>query len=1008
MNEHLEEIPHPGVTRVLHVVESWYPVVTGYTMRSARLVAAQHRRDDLEPFVAVTSRQHVHQDAEPEDVEADDTAWSESLTGVPVRFAPVSPFERTARRLRRHTVDSRSFERWLDKELLRVRPDVVHVHWSSSIGAAAVRAGHRHGVPVVAEVRFDLAGVVAVETFGDRLPVVERPLRRHFERHLASADAVIAAGPSLAMLLEQQLGVTATVVENAAQPVEEATPAAVRELRSRHGIAEDDVVVGAISQLRPHEGFDRLVDAVATVTGRRRSSGGTTGDVRLVLVGDGPERPALRRAAQRRGIELIAPGDADPLELATWHGAVDVAVFPRRDSTATRHDAPMKVIDAMSHRRAIVASDLGDVGPMLADGRGVAVPVDDDDALVDAIAELVDDPARRSSMGHAARTWAEAHHTWRAGAEALVAVYADTITARHTPGRRTGSVPAAERPKDPRLDLASPDRAERIAAVATPTGTSTSSDDANDDATDDATDAAPGQVVVIGAGPAGLTAALDTARRTGLRPVVLEASDAMGGLSRTVEFDGNLIDIGGHRFFSKSERVTNWWLDILPLAHGAVWRPDDPVEGPDPHVEDQVMLVRSRSSQILWNRELFDYPLDLSPDLVRKLGLRRTVRAGFSYVKAQLFPVSPVDNLEDFYINRFGRELYRTFFESYTEKVWGLPCREISPDWGAQRVKGLSLATAIWHAVKPTSKDAAQRDVATSLVERFLYPKYGPGQMWQTAASKVLDHGGEVLTHMAVVGFEIGRGRSLDAAGDEATSPRITAVTAIDRRSGEKVTIPAEHVVSTMPLNRLVEALGPAVSENAHEVASGLSFRDFVTVGVLVDNLRLTETDGAPLRDNWLYIQEPDVLVGRLQIFNNWSPWMVADPSRTWVGLEYFCNETDPMWSWSEERLVRLAGEELASIGVVEPGGVLAGTAIKVRRAYPSYVGTYDRLDELQPELSAVENLWCAGRNGQHRYNNQDHSMLASMMAVDQIAAGVRDPEQIWSVNIDDDYHEEG
>ncbi|MGB3735642.1 MAG: FAD-dependent oxidoreductase [Ilumatobacter sp.] len=812
--------------RVLHVVESWPPVVSGYTSRSARLVASQNARPDLEPFVAVSSRQQMYRD----NVRERRIAQRDGpLAGVEVNFAPVSAAERTVRKLRRFAVDGASFERWLNKELLRIRPDVVHVHWSSSIGYRSVRAGHQHGVPVVAEVRFDLAGAMNSQTFGGRLDIAEKPLRRHFERHLAEADAVIAASVSLGELLEQQTGVSPTIIENA---------------------AED----------------------------------------------------------------------------AGWPDADDVA------------------------------------------------------------------------PGDAALTWAAARPTWDSNAERLHSIYAETIRARHTPGRADGDRTVADRVRDHRLGSDAADRAQRIARVVASDDSEASSGNVPDG------DGTSGRLVVIGAGPAGLTAALDAARRTGLRPVVLEASDSIGGLSRTVEFNGNLIDIGGHRFFSKSERVTNWWLDILPLAAGATWRPGDSADGPDPHVDDQVMLVRRRRSQILWHRNLFDYPLDLSFDLIRKLGLRRTARAGLSYLRAQLLPVSPVDNLEDFYINRFGRELYRTFFESYTEKVWGLPCDEISPDWGAQRVKGLSLWGALWHAIKPKrNSDAAQRDVATSLVERFLYPKYGPGQMWETAASKVLDHGGDVLTDMAVVGFDF---EPMNSAAENDTPPRITAVRAVDRISGEKVTIEADHVVSTMPLSRLVEALDVAVSENAHEIADGLSYRDFITVGVLVDNLRLTEPDGGALLDNWLYIQEPDVLVGRLQIFNNWSPWMVADPTKSWVGLEYFCNTTDPMWSWSEDRLVRLAGQELASIGVIEPGGVLEGCAIKVKRAYPSYVGTYDRLDELQPELTRIKNLWCAGRNGQHRYNNQDHSMLASMMAIDQIADGVRRPDEIWSVNIDDDYHE--
>lgn len=774
--------------RVLHIVQSWPPVSTDDAVRSAQIVAGQKAHGDLEPFVAVTSRQHMYARRRRS---ASLTERTGPLAGVPVDVAPATAVERNLRRLHRFYVDGSAFERWLDKQLLRLRPDVVHVHWSSGIGHRAVRAGHRHGVPVVAELHFDLAAVVNRKAFGGMLGPLESRLRRFFERHVRNADAVITASAHL----------------------------------------------------------DELVRAAT-------------------------------------GTSSVVISDADDPYNATW----------------------------------------------------------------------------------------------------MRSIYARTITARHTPGRPAdGDGTVAPRSRDPRLEPTADDRSARL-ATATGTGPGT-----------------PGErIVVIGAGPAGLTAALDAARHPHLSPVVVEASDEIGGISRTVEFHGNLMDIGGHRFFSKSDRVTDWWLDVLPLAAGATWRDaDDSTSGPDPHAEDDVMLVRKRRSQILWNRNLFAYPLDLSVDLIRRLGVGRTVRAALSYLRAQIAPISPVESLEDFYINRFGRELYRTFFESYTEKVWGLPCNEISPDWGAQRVKGLSLAGALWHSVKPKS-DAAQRDVQTSLVERFLYPKFGPGQMWETAAAKVLDEGGDVLTHVVVTGF--------DAEPDDSGCGHtvIRAVRAVDRVSGDEVTIPADHVVSSLPISVLVTALGDSMSAEAHEIADGLSYRDFITVGVLVDNLRLTEPDGGALLDNWLYVQEPDVLVGRLQIFNNWSPWMVADPSKSWIGLEYFCNTTDPMWSWSEDRLVRLAGQELASIGVIEPGGVIEGCAIKVPRAYPSYVGTYDRLPELQPELDAISNLWCVGRNGQHRYNNQDHSMLASMVAIDQIAAGERRPDEIWSINIDDDYHEAG
>jgi len=790
-----------SATRVLHVFETWgadrVAIDTFRAVDVGDVIRAQ-RSVGLEVSVALSSLQHARH-LEPDSAqvaEVDDGA----IAGAAVAVAPVTRQEQGMRRLLGSHIDKRAFENWLGNEVLRVRPDIVHVHWSESIGPSSIRVAHKHGVSVLAEVGADRADVVGLGSYLAPLGTGARWLRERHERHLDSADAVVTTDEIVPELLIRNPDLSPIVIDGGA--------------------------------------------------------------------------PATSQAAQFNN------------------------------------------------------------------------------------------------------------------------VYSATIRARHTPGR-TSPDRISPPVRDPRLDSGAPDRADRIAAIAERPAAIDAEPDRN--------------LLVIGAGPAGLTAALEAARRSELRPVVLEASNEIGGISRTTNFDGNLIDIGGHRFFSKSQRVNDWWLSVLPLAKGATWRPGVVSNGPDPHIEDRVMLVRSRKSQILWNGSLFDYPLELSFDVLRKLGLRRTVRAGLSYLRAQAFPVSPVDNLEDFYINRFGRELYRTFFESYTEKVWGLPCREISPDWGAQRVKGLSLWGALVHAVKPNrSTDDAQRDVATSLIERFLYPKFGPGQMWETAAADVLDAGGEVLTNMAVVGFDVERLDDDDSVGfnGNPTDAQISVVHAIDRVSGEQLSVRAEHIVSTMPLNALVKALGDNVSANAHEIADGLSFRDFITVGVLVDNLLLTEDDGAALLDNWLYIQEPSVLVGRLQIFNNWSPWMVADPHRSWIGLEYFCDTTDPMWSWPQDRLVRLADQELAAIGVIEAGSVIKGCAIKVRRAYPSYVGTYDRLGELQPELSTLSNLWCTGRNGQHRYNNQDHSMLASMLAIDQIEQGTRDPEMIWAVNIDDDYHE--
>ncbi|MCX7604901.1 MAG: NAD(P)/FAD-dependent oxidoreductase [Bryobacteraceae bacterium] len=516
--------------------------------------------------------------------------------------------------------------------------------------------------------------------------------------------------------------------------------------------------------------------------------------------------------------------------------------------------------------------------------------------------------------------------------------------------------------------------------------------------------------LIIGAGPAGLTAAYELLRRTAIVPVVVEKSSHIGGISRTVNYKGNRIDIGGHRFFSKSDRVMDWWLEILPLEAGAAVRESISYQGktravearetgPDPEKVDLVMLVRRRLSRIYYLRRFFSYPLQLSFETIRNLGLWRTVRIGASYARAALFPIRPERSLEDFLINRFGRELYRTFFQAYTEKVWGVPCSEISAEWGAQRIKGLSVTKALLHMLKSLHRSAtggiAQKETETSLIEKFLYPKLGPGQLWEEVARRVVSMGGDIRLNHEVVRLEWD-GRS-----------RIEAVVTRSAE-GDTQQFPAGLVFSTMPVRDLVAALDPPAPETAREIATGLAYRDFLTVGLLCRRLKVEGPGpGERLRDNWIYIQEPEVLVGRLQIFNNWSPWMVADPSTVWIGLEYFCNEGDSLWSRSDGELIELAKKEMDQIGIVDPADVLDATVVRMEKAYPAYFGSYNRFPELRSFLDGIENLVLIGRNGMHRYNNQDHSMLAAMTAVDQIIEGRIDRNVLWGINTEQEYHEE-
>ncbi|RBP97693.1 hypothetical protein CRD60_05515 [Bifidobacterium aemilianum] len=531
-------------------------------------------------------------------------------------------------------------------------------------------------------------------------------------------------------------------------------------------------------------------------------------------------------------------------------------------------------------------------------------------------------------------------------------------------------------------------------------------------------------VVIIGGGPAGLTAAWELIKDGGadrFDVTVLEGTRAFGGISRTVKHNGNRMDIGGHRFFSKDERIMDWWKNVLPLQ-GAPSYDDKKLGrehdlepgGPDPEKTDKVMLKRHRISRIFWNRHFLDYPISLSPGLFKALGFKLTMKAGFSYLKS-MFHKLPEDNLENFYINRFGRQLYSMFFEGYTEKLWGRHPREISADWGAQRVKGLSVVAVLKNAIdKMLPKKRSNQEVETSLIEEFWYPKLGPGQLWETVEENCEQAGVKVLTDAQVTEIRQEHGQ-------------VTSV--IYRDSDGKATeLKADQFISSMPIKDLVNALDAAkgavaetgegkslVPADMKTVANGLPYRDFVTVGLLVKHLRIKNTTDIPTLGNppivpdcWIYVQDPGYKVGRIQVFNNWSPYLVKDVDNTvWVGLEYFCEEGDDFWNLSDEEATQLAIKELTRMRIINgPQDVLDSHRERVKKAYPAYFDTYAQMPELVEYLDSFGNLYCVGRNGQHRYNNQDHSMATAIEAVDNIKTGKTSKRNVWSVNTDKSYHE--
>ena len=547
-----------------------------------------------------------------------------------------------------------------------------------------------------------------------------------------------------------------------------------------------------------------------------------------------------------------------------------------------------------------------------------------------------------------------------------------------------------------------------------------------------------GIAVIAGAGPAGLTAAYELKKRTNIHPIIYEKSDSLGGISQTARYKGNHIDLGGHRFYTKSQRVEDWWFSILPvqaqenLEHiEEQWSAiddgdrlvDDVVVGakidsahkihkpaPHPDLTDEVMLSRNRLSRIFHNNHFFPYPLSISPKVVSRLGFFNSIWIFMSYLYAHIFPKSNEEHLDAFFVNRFGKRLYETFFKDYTEKVWGVPCSKIKADWGAQRIKGLSLRKALVQAIKDMlSIDGRDQEKKreVSLINHFYYPKYGPGQMWEVAAERISASSGEIHKKQNV--------SQVYLEGNKVSSVSVLDSNGIETRQ------PCDYFFSSMPLKELVSIISPAPPEDVRKVAEGLVYRDFMTVGLLLKKLHVKvgsdmgnyfiKKPSPPLTtlpDNWIYIQDGVVKVGRVQVFNNWSPYMVADPKNTvWLGLEYFVNIGDDLWNMEDKDMIELGLSELVKIGFIDRADFLDGCVLRVPKAYPAYFGTYKQLSKVYDYFNTIPNLFLIGRNGLHRYNNQDHSMMTAMLAVDLIEANKTDKKIIFECNIDSDYQEE-
>ena len=511
------------------------------------------------------------------------------------------------------------------------------------------------------------------------------------------------------------------------------------------------------------------------------------------------------------------------------------------------------------------------------------------------------------------------------------------------------------------------------------------------------------KVVIIGAGPAGLTAGYYLLKNSkDYEVTILESSNQVGGISKTINYDGNRMDLGGHRFFTKDDKVNEIWQELMKIQGTGSYddikldtKKEFSLDGPTPEKEDNVFLVRNRVSRIYYKKKFFDYPVNLSFNTIKNLGFIQTMESGVSYLKSTVVKKDET-NLENFYINRFGKKLYNIFFKGYTEKLWGRSPEIIDSSWGSQRVKGISIKEVLKDYFCKVFK-INNKNKQTSLIESFNYPKYGPGQMYEEMEKQIIKNGGTILKEHEVIKINN-------------KNNKIESVICLN--NNKKKEIKGDIFISSMPIKDLINGMN-SVSKKVNYIATNLPYRDFITVGLILNNLKIKnktkiKTLNNNIPDCWIYVQSTDVKLGRIQVFNNWSPYLVKDIGNTiTLGLEYFCNENDEFWNKTNDELLEIATNELIKMGIIESkDNVLNYHVEKVKKAYPAYFDTYKDFNIVRKYLDKYTNLYCIGRNGQHRYNNMDHSMECAITCIDNILNNKKDKSNIWNVNTEKEYHE--